>query len=290
VVNQAYFRTVRSIPSARPIGRRASLALLVGAGLALPGCVAPLHEQQVTFQAPHVSGAAVDVTARNGAITVKSGDVSEVAIVATLRMTTQARLGQAAVTATRGQDEALVIRAEPPPGGWRSREGVSFAITVPEASGVRASSGNGRITISGLAGEADLQTSNGGVQVVNHDGPVKVRTSNGAVELTNIAGPVNATSSNGAIRVALSGDNAGPARLRTSNGAVSLEVGPGFAGDLEIRTSNGSISVPDKRTTPGSYELLSAKRRSAAVRFGGGEGAESEIRTSNGSVKVALKK
>ena len=251
------------------------MALLSASGLGLAGCAGPLHEQQVTFAVPHISGKGLDVEARNGSISIKRGDVSDVGIVATLRMVSQDRLAQAAVTATRGQDGTLIVRAEPPGGAgvWRSREGVSFVITVPEANGVRASSSNGRIIVAGLSGDADLETSNGGVQVGDHDGPANVRTSNGGIELANVAGPVDARTSNGAIRVALADHNPGPANLRTSNGAVSLEVGPAFAGDLEVRTSNGSISVPDKRTVPGPYELLSAKRSSAAVRFHGLDGA-----------------
>jgi hypothetical protein len=252
------------------------LSLLGGCGLA-----GPLHTQEVTINAPQTGAGGIDVAAHNGSVTITRVQGSQVTIVATLKMQTEERLGAMQVTATRDADQTLVIRADPPQ-GWKNREGVSFDITIPEASGVKASSGNGRITISGLSGPADLGTSNGAIHLRGHDGPVKARTSNGAIEGEGISGPVEARTSNGAIEIALTDSNAGPAKLRTSNGAVRLEVGPAFAGDLEVDTSNGSINVPDGGA---GVELKSLRRGSASLRFGSG-GSASEIDTSNGSVRV----
>jgi hypothetical protein len=257
---------------------------------ALSGCSPALHEQTVSFTAPHMQGSSVDVKARNGAITVtqKPGDVVD--IVAKLRMVSQDRIAQTSITATRDANQVLIIRAEPPTGGFKSRESVSFDITIPEAQGVKVATSNGRISIIGLRGEADLHTSNGAIDIKNHSGPVKARSSNGRISASDIAGPINAQTSNGAISIVLTDDNPGPAQVRTSNGAVSLQVGSGFAGDLDIRTSNGSIKVPDKRETPAPFEIMTFSRRSAALRFNAeaAPAQNSTIQTSNGSVSVKV--
>jgi hypothetical protein len=265
--------------------RRVVTASLIPLGLAslLGGCgfAAPLHEQTVTINAPQTVAGGIDVEAHNGAVTITRVEGSQVTIVATLKMQTEDRLGATQVTATRDADQTLVVRAVPPQ-GWRSREGVSFDITLPEARGVKASSSNGRITIAGLSGDAQLETSNGAILVRGHDGAVKASTSNGAIEGDGIAGPVDVRTSNGAIEMALADSNAGPAKLRTSNGAVRLEVGPAFVGELDVETSNGSINVPEGSN---GVEVRSLRRGNASLRFGGG-GSSSVIDTSNGSVRV----
>ena len=249
----------------------------------LGGCgfAGPLHEQTVTINVPQTVRGGIDVDAHNGAVTITRVEGSQVTIVATLKMQTEERLGATQVTATRDADQTLVVRAVPPE-GWRSREGVSFDVTLPDASGVKATSSNGRLTISGLAGEAELETSNGAILVKGHDGAVKASTSNGAIEGDGIAGPVDVRTSNGAIDVSLADSNAGPAKLRTSNGAVRLEVGPAFVGDMDVETSNGSINVPEGSS---GVEVRCVRRGSASLRFGGG-GTSSVIDTSNGSVRV----
>jgi hypothetical protein len=257
-------------------------ALSLGA-CAMTGCtmMAPLHEQTVTVNAPHVADTALQVEGHNGSTTItRDAAAKDVSIVATLRMTSEQRLGETRIFADRDPaTNALFIHATPPGGQWEGREGISYTIATPGAQGVKVRTGNGSIRISGLSGAADLETSNGRVEATDHAGSVLARTSNGSVSATNVNGPVDARTSNGSVTVALADSATGPVSIHSSNGSVQLRVGSAFQGTLRADTSNGSVTVPS------SAKIKDKDRTSAVVAFGEG-GWESRIETSNGSVRV----
>jgi hypothetical protein len=236
----------------------------------------------VTLNAPHVAETALQVEAHNGSATItRDAAAKDVSITATLRMTSEQRLGDTKIFADRDPaTHALVIHATPPGGEWESREGISYVIATPGASGVKVRTGNGSIRIAGLSGSADLQTSNGRIEATDHAGPVVARTSNGSVVATNVSGPVDTRTSNGSVTVALADSAPGPVSIRSSNGSVQLHVGSGFQGTLRADTSNGSVTVPI-----GSAKVKGQGRTSATVAFSD-SGPESTIETSNGSVRV----
>jgi DUF4097 and DUF4098 domain-containing protein YvlB len=250
----------------------------------LVGCAwdeAAFH-QTTTVKAPHASGQGLKVTARNGWISVHRESGAEVQIVATVKMVSEQRLGEATLVADRNAEGVLEVYAKPPPGGWKSSEGVDFDISTPEAVPVNLTTDNGRIESAGMTGRGVFETSNGSVMVLNHDGPVEADTSNGKVEISGANGPVKAKTSNGSVRVVLSERNPGPVHIDTSNGAVSLELGRSFRGELTVDTSNGSITLPD---AGGDLSVKRHGRHSATLRFGEG-GEPSSIETSNGRVHV----
>jgi hypothetical protein len=257
-------------------------ALALGA-CAMTGCtmMRPLHEQVVTINAPQMPGTAIEVEGHNGSATItRDAAARDISVVATLRMTSDQRLGETRIFADRDPaTNALLIHATPPGGQWESREGISYAVVAPEARGVKVRTGNGSVRIAGLSGPADLQTSNGRIEAADHAGPVTAHTSNGSVMATNVDGPVDARTSNGSVTVALSDAAAGPVAIHSSNGSVQLRLGSGFQGTLSARTSNGSVTVP------GAAKVKDQSRTSATIAFSD-TGAESTIETSNGSVRV----
>jgi hypothetical protein len=258
--------------------RLTPLALVLGVGLA--GCShMAMHEQTVTVEAPHLPATAVDIQAHNGSIQVQRGSGSGAVIIATLRMTTDDRLGGTTITATRDARQALIVRAEPPKGGWRSRESVAFRVEVPEAVGVKAATSNGKISLQGLSGPAELKTSNGGIVAEGHQGSLRATTTNGGVRVELVTGSVDIRTSNGAVTIRLERDAAGPVKVRTSNGRVTLRLGEGFGGTIDASTSNGGVSFPS------DARVERKGRTSARIALGVG-GGESEIATSNGSITI----
>lgn len=239
-------------------------------------------QQTSNVTAPHAPGGSIKVTSRNGAIAVKRAAVADVAITATLRMTTQERIAQATISANRNAEGVLEIAALPPPGGWRTSEGCSFEVLVPDAVPVDLETGNGAIEIAGLAGVAKLRTSNGAIRVADHNGELDAKTSNGRIEADGVAGKIVARSSNG--RIVLRQTVGAPVVANTSNGAVSVELAESFRGVLDIGTSNGSISLPGAAPS-GVAKFLSESRRGRA-KLTVEDGPTSTIRTSNGSVTV----
>jgi hypothetical protein len=251
---------------------------------AMTGCtmMAPLHEQVVTITAPHLPGTPIDVEGHNGSATItRDAAARDVSIVATLRMTSEQRLGDTQISTGRDPaTNALTIRATPPGGHWEGREGISYTIATPETRGVKVRTSNGSIRIAGLAGEADLQTSNGRIDADDHAGPVTARTSNGSVGATNVDGPVDTRTSNGSVTVALTPSATGPVSIHSSNGSVELRLGKSFQGRLNADTSNGSVTVSGD-----GAQIKSKTRTSASIAFSD-SGPESTVETSNGSVRV----
>lgn len=257
--------------------------------LAAAGCVfvGKTYEELRTAElAPTTETRGLDITTRNGAVTVSRAVGDEIVISATLKARTPERLAQMKVVAEQNDDGIVVITPTPPADGWWSNEGCSIEVAAPRSAtvaGVKVRTDNGRITVGGVAGRADLKTSNGRIIVHEVSGEIDADTSNGRIELTDVAGPVTADTSNGSVLVRLTPEGRGPVRIDTSNGPVTLEIGPEFAGVLSLKTSNGSIDVPD------GVRAESRRRRSAELVLGGGsEAGRSVVTTSNGRIRVKL--
>lgn len=271
--------------------------------LALTACRtasnSPLHQKTNTLNVPHVAGAALAVETRNGALTVRATDREDVEIIAVLRMQSVERLD--ATTVEIGRDDAGRLEAKVawPENGRLNNEGCSFTIAIPDATGVELHSANGRITIAGLSGAANLRTSNGRIEVESHQGDVTAHTSNGKIvlhqtegaidvsssngrlEIVGATGPVKAQTSNGSMNIGYTEDGSGPVDVRSSNGSVALTVGAGFKGELQANSSNGRVSVE----ALSGVKTLSSGKHHAHLQFDESE-SNSNVRTSNGSIRI----
>lgn len=264
----------------------ASLTLIPLGGCVVGGCsfVAqspPLKEKAATVSAPHEAAKGLEVHARNGSVLIKPSSGGDVSVTATLRMLSDERLADTTIAANRQADGTLLIEARPPGGKWESSEGCSFEIALPDASGVKAISDNGRIELQGMSGEATLTTSNGAVTSRDHRGPVHASTSNGSVKVEAAHGPVEARSSNGAITVTLADDSPGPVAAKTSNGSIEIHLGAAYKGTLDVSNSNGSVKCPEGT----GIQVRRSGKHAATVTVGDG-GPTSEVRTSNGAITV----
>jgi hypothetical protein len=258
----------------------------------------PVYEETRASQVASAAGKAVDVRTTNGAVTLERADRSDVQITAKLVSPSKERLAEAEVVTDRREDGTLLVYVAWPGDRSLSREGCTFDIKLPGATGVKIESSNGAIRVDGLGGAANLETSNGSITVTGFDGPVTahssngkivvrdiegradVRTSNGSIEISGVAGGVHAESSNGGVAVTLRPEAMGPVEAHTSNGSITLEIGPAFAGELSAQTSNGGLHLADLGAT-----VVSMNKHDAVLRFGTG-GERSRLTTSNGSVVI----
>ena len=264
------------------------LSLPVTLSLPLAGCISvstsgcsnmATVQSAGSMKVPHQSNQALRVSGDNGEISISQSSGTEVAIDATIKAQTQERADAVQVIAERGATGELHVYTKWPEGKRRNNEGCSFVISVPDASKLAINTSNGRITVNGLAGEADLRTSNGKIIAENFSGNVRAESSNGSIELTNVLG-AHADTSNGRIEVALKDGAAGPVDLESSNGGITLRVASTFAGDVDCKTSNGGVNCD-----VASAQTISKNRSRATFRFGTG-GATSTLRTSNGGIQV----
>lgn len=245
---------------------------------------------------PHESSAGLRVESANGYITVTQADRTDVQIRSEIKAQTQERLDLSEVIVERLDNGELFVKAAFPD-KRQGGEGCSFEIEIPETTTVNLTTSNGRINLTGLAGNAVLKTSNGSVSVRDFDGPVEVKTSNGKITSTDVQGtvllktsngsvsvenvtqPARVETSNGSISLTQSEQASGPIDLKTSNGSIKVALCSKFSGQLDVSTSNGSIRNSTKANTieKGKYKLL--------LDFEGASEA-SRIRTSNGSVTI----
>ena len=97
----------------------------------------------------------------------------------------QERLAAAIILAERTEDGTLSIEVQWPDDRRKGREGCSFEVLIPSATGLDLQTSNGKLTAVGLSGRAELYTSNGTIEVSRHEGPVLAKTKNGRVTLSD---------------------------------------------------------------------------------------------------------
>lgn len=255
---------------------------LIAIGLA--GCnVAPLIEGVRTASADHVAGTPLRVATTNGAIIVTKSDRPDVEIVAKVRAQTQERLDAAEIVAERGPDQTLSIHVAWPGNRPLNREGCSFEISIPDATGVTLVTDNGSLDTTDLSGTAILSTTNGSIAVNHHAGPIQAATTNGTVDVSAAQGSVTANAVNGEINISLASEATGPIEANAVNGTIELNVGPSFVGELSLSTTNGTVAI-DSALQP----RATSKSKSNAQLLFGTSSQRSTATTVNGSVHVGM--
>ncbi|HEX4934391.1 MAG TPA: DUF4097 family beta strand repeat-containing protein [Gemmatimonadaceae bacterium] len=155
---------------------------------------------------------------------------------------------------------------------------VSLAASVAEA---HVSSGNGKVRVSGVSGRVDASSGNGEVSVDNATGPVAARSGNGDVTIGTVNGPVNASSGNGDIRVRmekLTGSD--DMEFSSGNGRVEVVVPSDFSAEVDANSGNGRITTDFPITIRGK---LSPSRLRGTI---GNGGRRLRMSTGNGSMEI----
>lgn len=225
----------------------------------------------------------LDVKTANGAITITKAEDAQITITANVKARTQERADAVKVVTTLNSG-VLEVRAEWP-GERFGNEGCSFDISIPATTGIRADTSNGRIELTGLAGDATLDSSNGAITVTRHAGPIDADTSNGSIKIIDASAAVQADSSNGSITISIAPNNTGNITADTSNGSIECSIPAAFAGTVIAKTSNGSLSVSDV-----NGKNIMTGRKSFEWRANPSSPTAQQINldTSNGSIRVRL--
>jgi hypothetical protein len=136
---------------------------------------------------------------------------------------------------------------------------VSYEITVPGDTTVRAHSGSGDQTVEGVRGNADLQSGSGDMTLSQLTGEIRVQTGSGNVKAREIAGSV-----------------------RGGAGSGDIEVEETAAGDIDLHTGSGNIIV---RGIQGAFH---AEAGSGDITAEGTQTGGWDVRTGSGNVHVRL--
>jgi len=176
-----------------------------------------------------------------------------------------------------------------------------LTVSVPRECDVLARTGDGSITIEGVAGRLDLDTGDGSVRGSSLGGTLKVHTGDGRLQFRGVTGRVDLDTGDGGIEVAgvlavvraVTGDGSVTVRaepgsaaaeaweIRTGDGGVSLDLPDVLGADLDARTSDGTVRI-DGLVVTGSVE---AERDSVRGKLGAG-GQTVRIRTGSGTITV----
>jgi DUF4097 and DUF4098 domain-containing protein YvlB len=116
-----------------------------------------------------------------------------------------------------------------------------LTVLLPKGVRLRASTGNGDVTIEKASNDLDIASGNGDVRIKMTAGQVNVNTGNGELEIDGATGPVRANTGNGRVYVTTS---SGPVTARTGNGEIDVKMKTlTSTSDMQFVTGNGSVTV-----------------------------------------------
>lgn len=122
-----------------------------------------------------------------------------------------------------------------------TRFSVRYIVAMPRGVRLRASTGNGELSVERAGSEVELHTGNGGIRIGETEGSVVATTGNGDLEVDGARGPVRANTGNGHIYVATA---AGPVSANTGNGDIDVRMRSlTDRGDMELRSGSGAVRV-----------------------------------------------
>lgn len=141
---------------------------------------------------------------------------------------------------------------------------VRYHVRAPKNATINATTTNGGIVVTGMAGKVIAHTTNGGVTGKQLTGGVEARSTNGGVNLDIAAVGTERISA------------------RTTNGGVVLMVPDSAKADVTATCTNGGIVVsPDIK-----MDIFDQTRRRLEGRLNGGGSTTIELHTTNGGVRI----
>ena len=215
------------------------------------------------------AGNTVKVDSKNGRITVKGENRSDILVRACVRAWAKSKSEAESVVKSIRVDTTTVIKAANVP--EKSNWSVSYEIHVPKSTNLDLSARNGRITINSVNGQ------------------IKFETKNGRISLSDVAGNVKGMTRNGRVTVKLSGSRwqGNGLDVQTTNGRISLYMPANYAANVEAGTNNGRFSsdfAPLRISREGKKRRRGGPHKVNASINGGG--AKIRLVTTNGRVKI----
>jgi DUF4097 and DUF4098 domain-containing protein YvlB len=159
---------------------------------------------------------------------------------------------------------------------------VEIDVALPHESDLDIHTGDGRIEVMDVKGDAHLATNDGRIRVYRADGSLNASTSDGSIEADGRSDALDVHTGDGHVRV-----NAQPGSkisgsgwsVRTKDGRVDLLVPDKFAADLDAEIHDGHVTVDIPVEVAGQmgHSRLRGKLN--------GGGPTLRIRTGDGSIR-----
>jgi hypothetical protein len=249
----------------------------------------------------------VKLSTRDGSIEIRSWDRQEVLVV--VEKHAVSRQAAAAMNVSSHQDgnhisvDATMTHGETLSGWfWGGFGSARLIVSVPAASDVQATTGDGSIVLEGVRGVLSLRSGDGSIRARDVSGSLAARSGDGSIRLDGINGVVDVNTGDGSVVAngtftgvrARSGDGsigihagAGSATesdwdLSSGDGSITVEVPDSFGAELEARTGDGRVRLEGVTLSNVSDEIAP---NHAMGRLGAG-GHAMRVRTGDGSIML----
>jgi DUF4097 and DUF4098 domain-containing protein YvlB len=254
---------------------RVFLPALLFACLAVPCSAA---DWQKTFQ---VTGKpAVRVETNDASVHITASETREVQVRVTA---TGYRIGDEVRVSERQTANRVEIEVRVPRKMGIGVFSVEVDVTLPRESDLDIHTGDGRIEVSDVKGDARLATNDGRIRVYRADGSLNASTGDGSIEADGRFDALDVSTHDGHVRVsAQAGSKIGGIgwSVHTKDGRVDVLLPDKFAADLDAETHDGHVTVDIPLETSGQI----GHSRVRGKLNGGGPALR--IRTGDGSIRV----
>ncbi len=230
----------------------------------------------------------VEVSTGSGDIVVRSGDASTVRVIGRIRASNMSGwFGGGDVSAKIKRIESnppieqtgnmiRIGRIEDPE--LRRNISISYEITVPAATNLRANTGSGNTQVSGLTSPTKVNTGSGDVTLSNLSGETRANTGSGNINAENIKAVFHGETGSGDIHVR--GTGTGDVFVSTGSGNISVDD---MKGTLRARTGSGDVTVAGVATSSWDVQTGSGN---VNLRLPSNAAFELNAETSSGSIDV----
>ncbi len=166
--------------------------------------------------------------------------------------------------------------------GWKSRS-ENVTILVPAKTSLKLSATNGRMmTVEGVEGEMELNSTNGSIQLNDVSGSVVAHSLNGKVvakfKKVDPDKPMSFSSMNGTIDVTLPAATKANLKLQTNNGDV-------FS-DFEVQMQPNATKVEKAEAKPGEKGKRRIRMETMTVGTINGGGPDFSFKNFNGNIYI----
>jgi putative adhesin len=194
----------------------------------------------------------IDINTGSGSITVHSGASDRVEVRGRIRASDWSGNGQekvrrleAAPPIQQSGNSIHIGHIEDPE--LRRNVSISYELTVPAETELKAHSGSGNQTVDGIRGPLEINAGSGGVRISNIGDTVRADTGSGNIDIDRVKGNVRAHAGSGSIRAT---EVAGGFQANTGSGRITLnQISPGAvraetgSGGMELRGVRGSLEA-----------------------------------------------
>ncbi len=155
---------------------------------------------------------------------------------------------------------------------------IDYELDAPADTRLKARSGSGNVSVSGLGGPVELNSGSGNITASTIGGEVRAQTGSGNVEIDSVRGAVQANTGSGNIRAL---GIAGALKAKSGSGDVQVEVTAPADVDLEVGSGNLEAT--------GVQGSLRARTGSGKLDVGGEPAGDWNLHAGSGNINIRLK-